>query len=73
MGTGGMDHWKDGRDIYDSTHLTVQHENQVVVTYTCLTTNSHEGCSRQASPMPGAWDPWPGNVKAIITELITLL
>lgn len=43
MGTGGMDHWKDGRDIYDSTHLTVQHENQVVVTYTCLTTNSHEG------------------------------
>ena len=43
MGAGGMDHWKDGRDIYDSTHLTVQHENEVVVTYTCLTTNSHEG------------------------------
>jgi predicted dehydrogenase len=43
MGAGGMDHWKDGRDIYDSTHLTVQHENEVVVTYTCLTTNSYEG------------------------------
>jgi len=43
MGTGGMDHWKDGRDIYDSTHLVVKHQNDVVVTYTCMTTNAFEG------------------------------
>ena len=43
MGAGGMDHWKDGRDVFDSTHLTVQHENDVVVNYTCLTTNAYEG------------------------------
>jgi predicted dehydrogenase len=43
MGTGGMDHWKDGRDIFDSTHLTVKYENGVVANYTCLTTNAFEG------------------------------
>jgi predicted dehydrogenase len=42
-GTGGPDHWKDGRDIRDSTHLTVTHENGVVASYTCLTTNAYEG------------------------------
>ncbi len=43
MGTGGIDHWKDGRDIRDNTHLVVSHENGVVVTYTCMTTNAYEG------------------------------
>jgi predicted dehydrogenase len=43
MGTGGIDHWKDGRDIRDNTHLIISHENGVVVTYTCMTTNAYEG------------------------------
>jgi len=45
MGTGGIDHWKDGRDIRDNTHLIVKHENGVVVSYTCMTTNAHDGFS----------------------------
>jgi predicted dehydrogenase len=43
MGTGGIDHWKDGRTTRDNTHVTVSHENGVVATYTCLTTNDYGG------------------------------
>ena len=43
MGTGGIDHWKDGRTTRDNTHLLVSHENGVAVSYTCMTTNDHGG------------------------------
>jgi predicted dehydrogenase len=43
MGTGGIDHWKDGRDIRDNVHLLVKYENDVVASYTSMTTNAHEG------------------------------
>ena len=43
MGTGGIDHWQDGRTTRDNTHLIITHENGVVVSYTCLTTNAYEG------------------------------
>jgi predicted dehydrogenase len=42
-GTGGIDHWKDGRTIRDNTHLLVSHENGIAVSYTCMTTNDHGG------------------------------
>jgi predicted dehydrogenase len=43
MGTGGIDHWKDGRTTRDNTHLLVTHENGIAVSYTCITTNDHGG------------------------------
>jgi predicted dehydrogenase len=43
MGTGGIDHWKDGRTTRDNTHLLVSHENGVAVSYSCMTTNDYEG------------------------------
>jgi predicted dehydrogenase len=43
MGTGGIDHWKDGRTTRDNTHLLVSHENGIVVSYTSMTTNDHGG------------------------------
>ena len=43
MGTGGIDHWKDGRTTHDNIHLIVSHENGVAVSYTCMTTNAYEG------------------------------
>ncbi len=43
MGVGGIDHWKDGRETRDNTHLIVSHENGVAVSYTCMTTNAYEG------------------------------
>jgi len=43
MGTGGIDHWKDGRTTRDNIHLIVRHENDVVVSYKSMTTNAYEG------------------------------
>ena len=43
MGTGGIDHWKDGRDTRDNIHLIVSHENGIVASYECMTTNAYEG------------------------------
>jgi predicted dehydrogenase len=43
MGTGGIDHWKDGRTTRDNTHLLVSHENGVAVSYSCMTTNDYGG------------------------------
>jgi len=43
LGTGGIDHWKDGRTTRDNTHLLVTHENGIAVSYTCMTTNDHGG------------------------------
>jgi len=43
MGTGGIDHWKDGRTTRDNIHLIVTHENGVAVSYTSLTTNDYGG------------------------------
>lgn len=43
MGTGGIDYWKDGRETRDNTHLVVRYENDVVASFTCLTTNAYEG------------------------------
>ncbi len=43
MGSGGIDHWKDGRTTRDNTHILVSHENGVAATYSCMTTNDHDG------------------------------
>ncbi len=43
MGTGGIDHWKDGRTTRDNTHVLVNYENGVVASFTSMTTNAHEG------------------------------
>ena len=43
MCTGGIDYWKDGRETRDNTHVLVRYENDVVASFTCLTTNAHEG------------------------------
>ena len=42
-GFGGIDFWKDGRTTYDNTNLLINYENNVDVTYTCLTTNAFGG------------------------------
>ena len=42
-GSGGVDHWKDGRETYDNVHLLTTYENGVKATYTSLTTNAKGG------------------------------
>ncbi|SFN90120.1 Gfo/Idh/MocA family protein [Salegentibacter flavus] len=43
MGTGGLDYWKDGREIYDNVHLIYSYPNGVEAKFTCLSTNAKDG------------------------------
>jgi predicted dehydrogenase len=41
MGLGGLDHWHDGRDVYDNIQLIYQYSHGRKLTYSAITTNSH--------------------------------
>jgi hypothetical protein len=41
MGVGGLDYWKDGRDIYDNIHLTFEYPGGEKLLYSSITTNRH--------------------------------
>ena len=43
MGSGGIDYWKDGRETRDNIYLLVTYENGVEASFSCLTTNAHNG------------------------------
>lgn len=43
MGAGGIDYWKDGRDVRDNIHLLVTYANGVEASFTCLSNNAHGG------------------------------
>lgn len=43
MGTGGLNYWKDGREIYDNIHLIYNYPNGVKAKFTCLCNNSVGG------------------------------
>ncbi len=41
MGLGGLDTWKDGRDVYDNIQLIYQYPHGRKVVYSSITTNAH--------------------------------
>ncbi len=41
MGLGGIDTWKDGRDVYDNIQLIYSYPNGRKVMYSAITTNQH--------------------------------
>ncbi len=41
IGLGGLDHWHDGRDVYDNIQLIYQYSGGRKLTYSAITTNSH--------------------------------
>lgn len=42
-GFGGVDFWKDGRETYDNIRLIAEYPDGIKATFTCLTTNAHNG------------------------------
>jgi predicted dehydrogenase len=42
MGMGGIDYWKDGREVYDNVNVIYEYPNGVKVFYQSLTTNSYD-------------------------------
>ena len=41
IGVGGLDHWHDGRDVYDNIQMIYQYSKGRKMTYSAITTNSH--------------------------------
>lgn len=42
-GFGGIDYWKDGREIFDNVNLLFEYPNGVKVQYSSITTNQYDG------------------------------
>ncbi len=47
VGFGGIDFYKDGREVYDNVHAVFNYPSGVRFSYTSFTTNGHYGCSEQ--------------------------
>jgi predicted dehydrogenase len=41
MGVGGLDYWKDGRDVYDNIQLIYKYPKNQKLVYSAITTNQH--------------------------------
>ena len=46
-GIGGLDYWKDGRDIFDNVQIVFEFPNGVKYTFQSLTTNQFDGATEQ--------------------------
>lgn len=53
IGLGGLDHWKDGRDVYDNIQLIYQYSKGRKMTYSAITTNSHLPMLNSSRPEMG--------------------
>jgi predicted dehydrogenase len=47
MGVGGIDYWKDGREVWDNVSVIFEYPNGVKLTYTSITTNQYDGYYEQ--------------------------
>lgn len=47
MGSGGIDYWKDGREVFDNVQVIFEYPNGVRMTYQSLTTNQFDGATEQ--------------------------
>jgi predicted dehydrogenase len=47
VGMGGIDYWKDGRNVFDNVEVIYEYPNGVKLNYTSLTTNQFDGYYEQ--------------------------
>lgn len=47
IGTGSINFWKDGREVYDNFSLVFKYPGDVHFSYDCLTSNKHNGMQFQ--------------------------
>ena len=47
MGSGSINHWKDGREVYDNVNLVYSYPNGTQVIYDSMTSNKHYGLEEQ--------------------------
>jgi predicted dehydrogenase len=47
VGTGGVDYWKDGREVWDNVEVVYEYPGGVKVMYSSITANQHDGYYEQ--------------------------
>jgi len=47
MGVGGIDYWKDGREVYDNVQCIFEYPSGIKLQYQSLTTNQYDGFAEQ--------------------------
>lgn len=47
MGMGGVDYWKDGREVWDNVQVLYEYPDGVKVVYTSITANQYDGYYEQ--------------------------
>jgi len=47
VGMGGIDYWKDGREVFDNVEVIFEYPGGVKLNYTSLTTNQYDGYYEQ--------------------------
>lgn len=47
VGMGGIDYWKDGREVFDNVEVVYEYPNGIKLNYTSLTTNQYDGYYEQ--------------------------
>ncbi len=47
MGMGGIDYWKDGREVWDNVEVIFEYPNGVKVVYTSILSNQYDGYAEQ--------------------------
>lgn len=60
MGVGGIDYWKDGRDVLDNVQCIFEYPSGVKMQYQSLTTNQYDGFTEQFMGDKGTLTVSPG-------------
>ncbi len=47
VGVGGIDYWKDGREVYDNVQCIFEYPSGVKFQYQSITSNQYDGCYEQ--------------------------
>ena len=77
-GAGSINHWHDGREVYDNVNLVYKYPSGTQLIYDSMTSNKHYGYEEQIMGPLGTmelergkmWDEYPEPAPAIM-ELIT--
>lgn len=47
MGVGGIDYWKDGREVWDNVEVIYEYPNGIKLVYTSILSNQYDGYAEQ--------------------------
>lgn len=61
MGMGGIDYWKDGREIFDNTHCIYEYPGGAKATFNSITSNGYMGYSIKFLGSKGTIEIWNEN------------